>query len=263
MEKVSIIIPAYNEEKRIGNTLAAYGKFFSGLKKSKKLNYEILVVINNTKDKTEEVVKKYQKINKNIRYVNFKQGGKGFAIIEGFKDALTRKENTLIGFVDGDMATPPEAFYDLVKNIGGFDGVIASRWLKNSVVKTKQSFLRRTLSRGFNFIVRSMFLMPYRDTQCGAKLLKKRALLMILPQLNLTQWAFDVNLLYICQKKGILIKEIPTIWEDKTDSKLDITKTPIQMFSGVLRLRLINSIFEPLLRPIKGILRLADRIINK
>jgi len=78
MEKVSIIIPAYNEEKRIGKTLEEYGKFFNDFKKNNKLGINILVVINNTKDRTEEIVKEYAKKYKFIKYLNLKPGGKGF-----------------------------------------------------------------------------------------------------------------------------------------------------------------------------------------
>lgn len=263
MEKLVIIIPAYNEEKRIAGTLEEYGKFFTNLKKTKKLDSEILVVINNTHDLTEEIVKKYRKKYKIIKYLNFKQGGKGFAIMEGFKEALKDKKNSLIGFVDADMATGPKAFYDLVKNIGDCDGIIASRWIKGSIVKTKQTFLRRILSRGFNLITRAMFFMPYRDTQCGAKVFRRRILEQITPELNITQWAFDVNLLYLCRKKGFKIREFPTIWEDKHESKLEIAKIPFQMFSGVLRLRIINSPFEPLARQLKFVAKLGDWFMNK
>ena len=147
MQNLSIVIPAYNEEKRIGETLKSYSKYFNNLSKKEKFRYEILVVINNTKDNTEGVVKSHQKKNKNIRYLNFKQGGKGFAVIEGFKDALTRK-NDLIGFVDADLATPPNAFYGLVRNLGSHDGIIASRWHKKSLIKTKRTILRKITSNG-------------------------------------------------------------------------------------------------------------------
>jgi len=267
--KVSIIIPAYNEEKRIDNTLKEYSEYFKRLKREKVLdkekksfNFEIIIVINNTKDRTEEIVKNYSKKYKEIRFLNFKEGGKGFAITEGFKDALKRG-NDLIGFVDADMATPPESFYDLINNIENYDGIIASRWIKGSVIKTRQSFKRRILSRGFNFIVRALFFLKFKDTQCGAKLFKRNVIQSIVNEINLTQWAFDVNLLYLCKKKKFRVKEQPTIWEDKVDSKLNVTKIPIQMFLGVIRLRLINSFFEPILRPVKFILRIGDRLINK
>src|SRR3989338_9068086 len=151
MEKGCIVIPAYNEEKRIGKTLETYSTYFESLRKEKKIDYEILVVINNTKDRTEEIVKRYIKMNSRIRYLNLKPSGKGFAIIEGFKDALKR-DNDLIGFVDADMATSPEEYWKLIKNIGDYDGVIASRGLKYSMVKA--SLYRKLTNRGFNTVVR-------------------------------------------------------------------------------------------------------------
>ena len=89
-------MPAYNEEKRIGKTLEEYSSFFENLRKSKKIDYEILVVINNTKDNTEKVVKSYSKKNKRIIYLNLVRGGKGYAVIEGFKDALKERGILLV-----------------------------------------------------------------------------------------------------------------------------------------------------------------------
>jgi len=259
---INIIIPAYNEEKRIEKTLEAYGSFFNKLEQENIVNSEILIVINNTTDKTEEIVRKYCEKYKQIRYLNFKERGKGFAIIEGFKDALKR-DNKLIGFVDADMATSPQAFYDLIIKIKNFDGVIANRWDKKSKISNR-TFFRNVTSNSFNFIIRSLFLMPYRDTQCGAKLFKRNVIEKILPGLNLTQWAFDINLLYLCGKNKFKIKQIPTVWEDKENSTMgNVPKTSLQMFLGILRLRLINSFFEPILRPVKFILRWADNLINK
>lgn len=256
MEKLSIIIPAYNEEKRIGQTLEDYGLFFEKLRIKKILDYELLVVINNTKDKTEDIVKIYSRHNKNIKYLNFKQGGKGFAVKEGFKAAIKNEKNTLIGFVDADCSTPPAAFYDLVKNIKNNDGIIASRWLKNSIIKTKQTLLRRFLSRGFNYLVKFLFIMNYNDTQCGAKLFKREVISKITNGLNITQWAFDVNLLYLCKVHKFKIIEFPTTWEDKKDTKLNVTRVPFGMFSGILRLRLMNS-------PFKFLINGYDRLPNK
>ena len=246
MEKICIVIPAYNEERRIGKTLEAYSNYFENLRKNKYLDYEILVVINNTKDRTEEIVKQFIKENERILYLNLKPGGKGFAVIEGFKDALKRN-NDLIGFVDADMATSPEEYWKLVKSIRNHDGVIASRWQKNSLVKNS-SFIRRINSSGFNFIVRSLFLFKYKDTQCGAKLFKRKVIENIHNKLGITQWAFDIDLLYKIKLKDFKIIEIPTTWENKEDATLNILKAPLQMFASVLRLRLIYSPFNFVIR---------------
>lgn len=247
---LSIIIPAYNEEKRIGSTLQAYGSFFEKIRKSSGLNYEILVVINNTKDKTEEVVKTYRKKNKRIKFLNLKRGGKGYAVIEGFKDALSKSSN-LIGFVDADLATSPESFYDLVRKINGYDGILASRYLKGSKNTPTMTFRRLFVSRIFNFIIRSLFLMTYRDTQCGAKLFKAEALKKTLTSLGMTQWAFDIELLYELSNKSYQIKEIPTVWKDIEGSKLRVVKTSLQMLLSIIQLRIIKSPFRKFLRPFK------------
>ena len=256
LKRTAIIIPAYNEEKRIGKTLEEYAVFFEERKKIGELQgFEILVVLNACKDNTLEVVKEKQKKYKEIIFLNFEQSGKGFAIIEGFKDALKR-DNWLIGFVDADMATPPEAFYDLIKNIRDFDGILASRWMKNSIIKTKQTMLRIITSRSFNFLVKSTLLIPYSDTQCGAKLFKKKAIENVINDLGTTKWAFDIDLIYKLRRKKFRIKEIPTIWEDKRGSKLNLVKVPFQMFSSIIRLRLIHS-------PFKFIIRLYNKLPEK
>ncbi len=247
-------MPAYNEEKRIGGTLEFYSKFFEEKRKRERLDYEILIVINNTIDKTEEIVKKYCMKNKHINYLNFKQGGKGFAIIEGFRDALKRK-NEFIGFVDADLATSPAAFYDLVKNIGPYDGIMASRYIRGASVKPKQSMQRIIASRTFNLLIRTLFFMRYRDTQCGAKLFKRKTIEKILPHLIITKWAFDVDLLYRLKKNELIIKEFPTIWGDKEYSKINLKKAGPLMALALIRLRILNS-------PFKDFIRLYDNFLK-
>ena len=253
MIKVSIIIPAYNEEKRIRNTLVEYCKFFCKLKEEKILDFEIVVVMNNCKDGTCEVVKEVQREFREIIFLDFKRGGKGFAVIEGFKDALKR-ENDLIGFVDADMATRPEEFSELVKKCKNCDGVIASRGLKKSVIKT--SFTRKWTNRGFNFWVRSILFLPYHDTQCGAKIFNRKAIESVVEGLGITQWAFDIDLLCRLKSRKFKVIEIPTIWEDKKESKLDVIRVTIQMFASIIRLRFIYS-------PFSFLVRLYDKLPKK
>ncbi len=238
---IAIIIPAHNEENRISETIESYLSYFN---KMPSLEFSLIIVLNACSDNTKKVVEKFK--SKNIILLNFKEAGKGFAVTEGFKKAL--KENyDLMGFVDADNSTPPEAFHDLIKNLKNNSGIITNRWHKNSRVK-KQKLLRRILSRGFNFIVRVLFLFPYQDTQCGAKLFKKSAIEKIINNIYITHWAFDINLLYELRKKKLKTISIPTIWEDRGDSKLDVKRTPILMFTGAVRLRLLNSPFRELIR---------------
>lgn len=254
---ISIVIPAHNEEKRIGKMLESYGSFFEEKRKNKELDFEILVVLNGCVDKTEEVIKIFSKKYPKIRYINFKESGKGFAIVEGFKDALKNKENKLIGFVDGDLSTPPEAFYDLIKHIGKYDGIIANRWNKKSIVTPKQSQFRRFISRGYNLIVRTLFLFPYADTQCGAKLFKREVLEKNINKFGKSKWGFDIVLLYCLRKESnAKIKSIPTTWHDEAGSHINLKKTPLRMLASAVRLRLSHS-------PLNFIVRLYRKFPEK
>ncbi len=233
---LSIIIPAHNEENRISPTLEAYGEFFSG-KSMGKEKVEIIVVNNASKDKTLEVVKKYSKKFKIIRYLDLELGGKGYAVIEGIKSA----KGDVVGFIDADMSTKPQDFYELYNNLNGHDGIIASRWIKGA--KTERSLGKYIRSKGFNYLVRALFFLPYKDTQCGAKIFKKNRVIGFVNEIKSIKWAFDVNLLYFCKKNKLDVKEYPTVWEDKEGSKVSF-KTPLQMAAGVIRLRLLYSPFK-------------------
>jgi len=247
MERLSIVIPAYNEERRIGATLEAYSSFFEGLRNEKKLDYEILVVINGTTDRTEEIVREFCASNKRIRYLNFRQGGKGFAVIEGFKDALKR-DNDLIGFVDADMATLPEDFYELVKKIRGWPGAIASRYVRGAIIDPKPTFQRLIAKRVFNMWIRAWLFLPYRDTQCGAKVFRRDIVEIFLPELKMSGWAFDVDILYCLKRKGIKLLEIPTNWSDRGYATINFWQAGPKMTLAVLRLRLLNSHFKDLVK---------------
>ncbi len=97
--------------------------------------------------------------------------------------------------------------------------------------------------------------MKYKDTQCGAKIFKKHTVNRIIEDLKITQWAFDVNLLYACKKNKFRIKEFPTTWKDKYYSQLNLKKAGPQMLLSLIRLRLINSTFN-------GIVKIYDRIFG-
>jgi len=250
MVKLSIIIPAYNEEKRILKTLETYNEFFS---KKFKNEFEILVIVNNSKDNTLGIVKEFSRECKQIKYKNFNEAiGKGGAILEGFKIA----KGDLIGFVDADNATRPESFYNLVENIKDYDGIIASRWIKGAKMNIKQPLIRRIGSRGFNFLVKLFFGINLSDTQCGAKLFKNSPLRKIAPKLGITKWAFDIDLLYLMRLNKFRVKEIPTIWYDDKESKLKVVKVTIEMFLAIMRLRLIYS-------PFKFIVRIYDKVLGR
>lgn len=231
--KISIIIPAYNEEQRIKRTLETYIQFFN----KQDLNYELLVVINGTSDSTPQIVKALQQSMPQIAMIEISPGGKGLAITEGFKNALER-QNDLIGFVDADMATSPQAFYDLIKNINGYDAIIASRYMPGAVVTPPRPFIKRWGSKiFFETLTRLLFGINYYDTQCGAKLFKRAVIQKITPYLCVRQWAFDIEILYLCRRLGFSVKELPTVWHDQTGSKLQMMRAGSRMLGTLFKLR--------------------------
>lgn len=250
MAKLTIVVPAHNEENRIEKTLNKYINFFN----AKKVDYEILVVLNGCIDNTLERVKDVASKNKSLRYININEAiGKGGAIKEGIRKSGAE----FVGFVDADCSVEPSEFYKLFRNIGGNDCVIASRYVDGSKILVRQPFKRVIASRVFNMIVRLMFLIPFKDTQCGAKIIVRKPLIALLGKLRITDWAFDVNLVYLLHKKGLKIKEIPIRWKDTPGSKLDLKKVSPKMLLSILRLRMIYSPlsrFTRHLRPMTGTL---------
>lgn len=258
MNKVSIVIPAHNEERRIGSTLSSYSSYFEHARMSGLIEYEILVVINNTHDRTEQIVKEFARKNTRIRYFVLRPGGKGYAVIEGFKDALIR-ENDFIGFVDADMATSPEEYFKLVYSLAHLSncgGVIASRYVEGAVVNPRNTLLRILASRLYNFVIRATLLFPYRDTQCGAKVFRREAISACLHSLGMTKWAFDVELIYRVRKAGFQIYEYPTLWANRAYATINFWQSGPWMSLAVVRLRLLNS-------PLRFLVRVYDKVINK
>lgn len=232
--KLSIVIPAYNEENRIERTLRTYHQFFA----EKNIPFELVVVLNGCKDDTIGVVERVRKdlTTNDIVVIDLPQAGKGLAIKAGFADALTR-DNDLIGFVDADMATKPDAYYDLVINLGDNDGIIASRYMPGAQISPPRPAYKRYGSRLiYEPLLWLLFGLSYYDFQCGAKLFKRNVLETITPQLTVTQWAFDAELLYLCKKAGYTVIEIPTVWEDQAESKLTL-KGGLRMLGSLFTVR--------------------------
>lgn len=248
--KLSIVVPAYNEESRLPPMLDAYLDFFVPRYGD---DVEFVVVVNGSTDRTESVVRGYQQRNHQVRLaVEPRKVGKGQAVIMGFDEA----RGDLIGFTDADGATPPHAFQELVDGIGDFGAIIASRWLPASDIHPRQPLSRRVASRIFNWKVRILFGLKITDTQCGAKLFARPAFEAVRPHLGLTQWAFDVDLLFHTRRSGFEIREISTTWRDVKGSKVNVPRASVEMTLAIWRLRLLHS-------PFRWIVMLYDIVLGR
>ncbi len=251
--KLSIVIPAHNEEYRLPPMLEAYAGYFAEKYGSE---VELIVVPNFCSDRTAEVARGISVCYPQIKVVEeLKRVGKGGAVMLGAQSA----EGDLIGFVDADGATPPEAFDDLVQKISLNGCIIASRWMKESEVSPKQPLSRRIASRCFNGLVRLLFGLKLTDTQCGAKLFRREVILPVLRNLGVTNWAFDVDMLFQTRRLGASIREIPTVWHDVTGSKLEVGRASLNMSVALIRLRMFYSPLRFMI-PILG--RAAERLLR-
>lgn len=207
---ISLVIPVYNGAPFIESTTHAYVNAFE---KSPLIHaYEIILVTNNCSDNSPALGAGLAKKNPKIKHIDFPYKIlKGGAVIRGFQHA--RYDN--VGFADVDNATPPAEFLKLIsplreENVGAS---IGSRKMPDSVLHPPQPLSRRVLGAGFSIIRELLFGLGVRDSQCGAKIFKKKSIEPLALKNN--GFAFDVELLYRVKKNGFLIREVGVVWEDK------------------------------------------------
>lgn len=242
---LSLVIPACNEEGRIGDTLITYAEQL----RASNISFEIIAEMDGCTDGTSDVVRNLSQIYPEIRALEFEHKlGKGGGLLRGFEVA----KGDCVGFVDADGSVPPaELMKLLVETQSGTDYAIASRRVEGSQAHY-HSRSRKILSRCFNLLVRLTFALPYRDTQCGAKVMKRDALEKTMMEININGFAFDVLLIYLARKNGFSIKEVGVHWDDKIGSKVKITHTSFEMLSSVIKLRIFFSPFRSLVTPTRS-----------
>jgi dolichyl-phosphate beta-glucosyltransferase len=252
--RLSIVVPAYNEQDRLPPMLDAYLPYFDEHLPGE---YELIISVNGSSDATESIARSYIPAHPALRVTATPDPiGKGGAIIRGGRLATGR----FVGFTDADGSTPPSAFHELLLAAesdpppGGL--VIASRWLPGAHVSPRQPLKRRIASRIFNALVRLLFHLRVTDTQCGAKVMPADAWHAIVPSIGLTRWAFDVDMLFKTRRAHIPIREIPTTWHDVDGSKLRVVRASFQMFLAIVRLRLLHS-------RLRFVVTAYDRIIGR
>jgi glycosyltransferase involved in cell wall biosynthesis len=220
----SLVIPAYNEEKRI-QLLFDEIPAFDG---------ELIIVCDGT-DRTADCVRRIAGSRPDllIRCLEFDHRlGKGGGVMEGLKAARA----PLVGYFDADGSTSIDEMQRLFSRLPVSDGAIGSRWVEGSTLRVRQGILRRIESRGFNLLIRLLFGLTYHDTQCGAKVFKKSAVDAVLPQMTSRGFEFDVELLWRLQRAGYTITEVPIVWQNKGDSRVQ-KRDMIRMLKGLFTIR--------------------------
>ncbi|WP_035074493.1 dolichyl-phosphate beta-glucosyltransferase [Maridesulfovibrio zosterae] len=236
---LSVVIPAYNEQERIADTLYTVKEFLN----AQPYKSEIIVVDDGSRDWTTEVIKTVdiygnEMKDQNVSSImeNVKNVGKGFSVARG----MLRAHGKYILFSDADLSTPIEEVNKFLPELEkGCEVVIGSRRMDDSEVE-KKPFYRELMSFTFNSVVGLFAIRGIKDTQCGFKAFSSEAGKKIADMQKLYGFSFDVEQLFLARKLGYCIKEIPVKWEHVEGSKIDPLRDSIRMFIDVMRIRMIH-----------------------
>jgi len=229
---LSVVIPAFNEEFRLGVTLERMYEFLSGRGHS----FELIVVDDGSTDGTVRVAEAFAARRPNVKVVlNGTNRGKGFSVRHGIEQA----GGTYILFSDADLSTPIEDMEKLLPKLlhEGFDIAIGSRSTRGADVRIHQPWYRELMGKIYNKIVRVFTLRGFKDTQCGFKLFRAEAAKRVFAKQRIERFSFDVEALYLARKHGYRIAEVPVTWYDSPRSRVSILSDPLRMFLDVLRIR--------------------------
>ncbi len=236
MKHISVIIPAYNEEKNITNTLQEVAGYLTG-KFGK--DWEAIVVDDGSSDATyrlaEECIRTLKEANANLRLLkNEKNAGKGSAVRKGMLAA----QGDIRLFMDADNATRIEELEKLLPPFSEeADIVIGSRKIKGALIVEKQPFIRRFASRVYHWIVKLLLGTSVSDYNCGFKALKGGVARDLFSIGQANGWEFDAELLFLAKKKGYRVREVPVIWQHKGTSKVQTAHATISSLKGIFSIK--------------------------
>jgi glycosyltransferase involved in cell wall biosynthesis len=230
---LSIVIPAYNEERRIGKTLSETFAYLDSLN----FESEVLVVDDGSTDRTVNEVIEWMQIAKgSLRLIrNPGNRGKGYSVRNG----MMKARGEIILFYDADMAVPTTEIVKVIRPIseGQFDVVFGSRYIDGGLIGAPQSMLRRAVSRVGNLIMRWVTGLDYRDMQCGFKAFRASVAKSIFRNQVIDGYGFDPEVLFIATKRGWRLLETPVICNHVEGSKVNILTTPVEVLREVLTIR--------------------------
>lgn len=210
MHSLSIVVPAYNEERRLGSTLQRILQYLDSLSLS---FCELIVVDDGSRDGTARLVESFCASDPRVRLLrNPGNRGKGYSVCHGFLEA----KGEWVLFTDADLSAPieelPKLFSAIQKN--NALAAVGSRALDRSLIGVRQPWFRETAGKLFNVVMRVVTGLPFRDTQCGFKLFAAEAARKICRKQQLNGFGFDVELLYIAKLHQIRVVEVPVRWND-------------------------------------------------
>lgn len=224
---ISIIIPIYNGEAHVQNSLSLLKEKMDGK------NYELIIAEDGSTDKTLEILNRLAPEFPRMRVLSSKNRvGRGKSLSE----AILASKGEIALYMDVDAATELSEIFNALEAINSADIVSGSRLLPGS--RVSRSLTREIFSRGYNLLIRLLFNSRLHDHQCGFKALRRERLLPLLPLVKDTHWFWDTEMLVLAQRKGLRVKEIPVEWKEGSDSTVRVFQDTVYMLRQMARLSL-------------------------
>jgi glycosyltransferase involved in cell wall biosynthesis len=231
---LSIIIPSYNEEKRLPRTLARIREYFEG-RPLPLDQIEVIVVDDGSTDGTAQVARDWARQWPSVRLLsNPGNQGKGYSVRHGMLESRGR----LALFTDADLSAPieeSEKLFDALKK--GNQVAIGSRAIDRSLISVRQSQLREMAGIIFNALVRLFTWLPIHDTQCGFKVFEREASRIVFEQQRILGWGFDPEVLFLAKRHGLRIAEVPVRWAHDEATKVHVVRASLTMFGDLIYIR--------------------------
>jgi dolichyl-phosphate beta-glucosyltransferase len=227
---LSLVIPAYNEESRLPATLTRISEALE----LRGEPYEVLVVVNGSTDRTEDVVKQAAQSDSNIRLIVTPQAGKGRAVRIGVGEARGDR----IVFADADLSTPIEEVVGLADQLDERHQIVIASREGTGAHRVGEPYVRHLMGRVFNLLVQALAVRGIQDTQCGFKAFTRECAHAVFRRQRIIGFGFDVEVLFVARRLGYGIKEVPVTWEYAASSRVDPIRDTLRMFRDVLAVRL-------------------------
>lgn len=220
--ELSVVVPAFNEERRLGRTLADIVAYLT----SRRLAYELIVVDDGSRDGTSALVRELAAVHAEIRLIRLPENcGKGYAVRTGVVN--TRGARVL--FADADGATPIAEVERLKAALAAADIAIGSRALAGSEVRVEARWYRRIIGRVFHALVTGLTVSGFRDTQCGFKLFDGAVAHDLFSSMRMGGFSFDVELLMMARRRGYRVAEVAVNWVHQPGSQVRIVRDSLRM----------------------------------
>jgi glycosyltransferase involved in cell wall biosynthesis len=228
---ISIVIPAFNESRRIADSLSTVCEFLG----STRLSFEILVVDDGSTDETAKIVRRFER--EGVRLIHHAENrGKGYSVRTGALKAI----GTYVLFTDADLSTPIDELHKLydIAERDPADIVIGSRAIDRRYIERHQSRFREIGGIAFNGLVRIGLGLKLHDTQCGFKLFHRDRTRSIFEEQTIDGFGFDPEILFLAARRRLRIREVPVRWSHADDTKVRVIRDGLRMIADLVRIRL-------------------------